>query len=217
MLPESQSLAFVYRVGIKRGTPACQPFEVVRDEAWEVAQVVSPFEKGEDPAAADLGGQLGAPVTPGAEALAGDAHAAQRIGLPGVEAGREEEDVGSEAPQGGEDPALDRFGVAVVAGAGGQWHVDGEALAGPSPGFARGAGAGVKGELVGAGVEDVGSCLEDVLRAVAVVDVEVEDRHPRGAAAAQVLGGDRGVVEEAEAHGGRAPGVVAPRAGPRPS
>src|SRR5258706_9337440 len=119
MLRESQSLAFVYRVGIKCGASTRQPRQVVFDEAWEVAQIVPPLEQGEDPAAADLGRQLGAPVPPGAEAFAGDAHAAQRVGLPGVEAGREEEDVGGEAPQGREDAALDRLGVAVVAGAGG--------------------------------------------------------------------------------------------------
>ena len=50
-------------------------------------------------------------------------------------------------------------------------------------------------------VEDVGRVGEDRLGAVAVVDVPVEDQHPLGAAAVErVRGGDRDVVEQAEAH-----------------
>jgi hypothetical protein len=65
---------------------------------------------------------------------------------------------------------------------------------------------------VGAGVEDVGAALEEVLGAVAVVDVVVEDGDPGGALAAEVLGGHRHVVEEAEAHGEGALGMVSGRA-----
>ena len=65
---------------------------------------------------------------------------------------------------------------------------------------------------MGAGVEDVGALLEQMLGAVSVVDVEIEDRHPLGASAAQVLGGDGHVVEEAEAHGERLLGMVPRRA-----
>src|SRR3954468_20043263 len=116
---------------------------MVRDETRKVAQVVSPFEQGDDPAATDLGGELAQPVAPGAEAVAGDAHAAQGIGLPGIEAGGEEEGVGSVLPQGWQDAGPDGLGVAVVAGAGGQGDVEGGSLAGAGARLARGAGAGV--------------------------------------------------------------------------
>ena len=53
---------------------------------------------------------------------------------------------------------------------------------------------------------------EDVLRAVAVVDVEIDDGDALGAMRGlRVARGDRRVVEEAEAHRGRDFGVVAGR------
>jgi hypothetical protein len=54
---------------------------------------------------------------------------------------------------------------------------------------------------------------QDVLGAVAVVHVEVDDRHALAAVAFQrIARGERHVVEEAEAHGAAAAGVVAGRA-----
>src|SRR5262245_18605184 len=93
--------------------------------------------------------------------------------------------------------------------------------------LARGAGAGIERVLVHAGVEDVAARLEDVLRPVPVMYVEVDDRDlRRGVLASQVFRGDRRVVEEAETHGQRALGVMprrtdrrerrAPAAGERP-
>ena len=53
---------------------------------------------------------------------------------------------------------------------------------------------------------------EDVLRAVAVVDVEIDDRDALDAVGRLgVARGDRGVVEEAEAHRRRRLGVMAGR------
>ena len=53
-----------------------------------------------------------------------------------------------------------------------------------------------------------------MLRAVPVMDVEIDDRHPLGAVRRLgVARGDRGVVEEAEAHRVRGFGVMARRAG----
>ena len=54
---------------------------------------------------------------------------------------------------------------------------------------------------------------EDVLGAVAVMDVEIDDRHALDAMGGQrVRGADRDVVEQAEAHRAVALGVVARRA-----
>ena len=60
-----------------------------------------------------------------------------------------------------------------------------------------GEGAGRVG--VQRGVGDVGALVEDLLRAVAVVDVDVEDRDGRRQPPAPLVGDDGGVVEEAEA------------------
>ena len=67
------------------------------------------------------------------------------------------------------------------------------------------AGAGIERHLVGRAIEQIGIGPEDVLRAVAVVHVEVDHRHALGTmGGACVVGGDRGLVEEAEAHGAAA-------------
>ena len=67
---------------------------------------------------------------------------------------------------------------------------------------------------MGRGVGDGRIVPEDVLGAVAVMDVEIHDRDPLGAMRRLgVARGDRGVVEEAEAHRVRDLGVMAWRAG----
>ena len=66
---------------------------------------------------------------------------------------------------------------------------------------------------MGGAIEHVGIGPEDVLRAVAVMHVEIDDRHPLGVIAlARVIGGDGRLVEEAEAHGAVLLGMVAGRA-----
>ena len=78
------------------------------------------------------------------------------------------------------------------------------------------AGAGIERIAVRGDVQHAGIAREDVLRAVAVVDVPIDDQHPLEAVAgAQVGGTDGDVVEEAEAHGAIALGVVAGRADER--
>ncbi len=62
------------------------------------------------------------------------------------------------------------------------------------------AGAWIERKLVHRHVEDVVARREDFLRPVAVVDVPVDDQHPRGARAPGRLRRHRCVVEEAEPH-----------------
>ena len=62
--------------------------------------------------------------------------------------------------------------------------------------------------------EHVRPCVEDALRAVAVMQVDVEDRDARGGPA-QMLGGDGRIVEEAEAAGDIGEGVMAGRTAER--
>ena len=62
-------------------------------------------------------------------------------------------------------------------------------------------------------VEEVAVGPEDVLRAVAVMDVEIDDRDALGIiAGARIVRGDRHIVEEAEAHGAARFGMMAGRA-----
>ncbi len=67
---------------------------------------------------------------------------------------------------------------------------------------------------MGRGVHDGRIVPEDVLGAVAVMDVEIHDRDPLGPVRGLgVARGDGGVIEEAEAHRGRDFGVMSGRAG----
>ena len=63
------------------------------------------------------------------------------------------------------------------------------------------------------GVQHVGAVVEDLLGPVAVVIVNIEYRHAFAAASSQVVGGDGGIVEEAEAAKRPVRSVVSGRAG----
>ena len=95
--------------------------------------------------------------------------------------------------------AVDGAGRLFVAGTGRERNIQFRAGRSAFPGLRRRAGAGIEGMLVGADVDHVGAPLEDVLGAVAVVDVVVENRDPlEPVVVDQGLGGDGGVVQVAE-------------------
>ena len=74
----------------------------------------------------------------------------------------------------------------------------------PAPVSSLRAGAGIERHLVGRAVEHARIVPEDVLRAVAVVHVPVDDGDALGAMRLlRMAGGDGDVVEQAEAHGRR--------------
>ena len=66
---------------------------------------------------------------------------------------------------------------------------------------------------MGRAIEEIAVRPENVLGAVAVMDVEIDDRHPLGIMAdAGMECGDGGIVEQAETHGAAGFGMVAGRA-----
>ena len=95
------------------------------------------------------------------------------VGAVGVEAGGNDEEIGGEGLQGRQALSLPGGAEGVATLAGGQRKVD--HVVGHT-GFMGGAGAGVAGGLVAGDVEEIGIGLEDMLGAVAVVDVEIDDR-----------------------------------------
>ena len=110
---------------------------------------------------------------------------------------------------------VERPGVARPVRALRQGLVEGVPLPRAGPGLAREPGVRRVAPLrlaVEAAVEHLRAGVEDVLGAVAVVDVQVEDRHPgapaAGVAGEQALGGEGGVVEVAVAPEGARRGVV---------
>src|SRR5581483_3611276 len=111
----------------------------------------------------------------------------------------------------GRDPLVEGGEPLGVAGARGQGYVHGRLRL-----LVRPAAPGEDAALVQGRVEDGVVRPEDVLRAVAVVDVEVDDRDARGVARGlHGPGGDRDVVQQAEAEGGDRRRVVTGRADER--
>src|ERR687889_2904141 len=118
-----------------------------------------------------------------------------------------------ELAQYGNEKAGERLGVEVLPGSSGQRDVPREALSTALARLAGVAGSGVEGALVGGEVEYLLTAVEDILGAVPVVDVPVEDGHLIEPPRAGILCGHGGVVEEAEPHPVVPSGVVTRRAG----
>ena len=121
-----------------------------------------------------------------------------------VEAGRHQEQLRVEPLDRRHDPLVERQEVLLVAGAGAQWNVHGRVAL-----FVRPAGSGIEGPLVQRDEEHRVVRPEDLLRAVPVMNVVVDDRDSADAVLGlHVTGGDRDVVDEAEAHRGPWPCVM---------
>ena len=136
------------------------------------------------------------------------------VAAPGVEAERQDEEGRAEPPDAAQAlghgvpvllrrDVLRQRNVEIVAGAGARAGLVAEA------GEIRIGEAGMAVDRHG---QHVGAVIEDLLLAVAVVIVDVEDRH--AAIARQEVGGDGAVVEIAEAAEGARLGVMARAAAP---
>src|SRR5262249_17118983 len=129
-----------------------------------------------------------------------------------VEAGRHQHELGRELPTDRDDHLGEGAAELLVSEAGGG-RGGGRATGSgtpprppwtPRPGVARGRVRGAR--------EHVGITLEEVLRAVPVVQVPVDDDDATDPATSQMRGGDRDVVEEAEAHCASVLGMMPGRA-----
>mmetsp|Transcript_22932 Transcript_22932/g.58556 ORF Transcript_22932/g.58556 Transcript_22932/m.58556 type:complete len:317 (-) Transcript_22932:697-1647(-) len=150
------------------------------------------------------------------KALRRDAAAADGVALRGVKARRHNDEVGVELVRDGQQHVVQRADVVAVAHVGAvPGNVDAVALPAPDAHLVHCARARVERAAVVAvdgHVHDRVVVLKDVLRAVAVVDVPVQDEHALRARRLRRLGRHRGVVEEAKAHGHVGLGVVPGRA-----
>ncbi len=134
---------------------------------------------------------------------------AERIAIMRVEARGDDDEIGAERLQARQDRLREGFAERFAAVARAQRRVDDLIVL---PAFASRAGAGIERHLMGRGVHDAAIAPEDVLRAIAVVHVEIDDGDAlepmRGLGVAR---GDRGVVEETKTHRRRRFGVVSGR------
>ena len=124
-----------------------------------------------------------------------------------VEPRRDDDEVGSECAHRGLDDVLERTPVVIVSRPGRQRNVEHTVSA-----RAGAAAAGPEGPLVDRDSQDRRVFREERLRAVSVMDVEVDDCDPleteRGL---RVTNGHRDVAEDAKTHGPSAERVVAGR------
>src|SRR5438105_8179168 len=167
----------------------------------------------------EYGGQAGGRqhATDLDEVTAAQAEARDRVALEGVDAQRHDQRIGALLPHLGQR-LQQRLAPALEAAAARQRQVqvaaEARAMA-PLVGVAK--VERILGDRVAVdrGGEHVVALVEDALRAVAMVVVDVDDRHARGARVAQGLCGEGRVVEKAVAAEEVGAGVVARRAGER--
>ena len=176
------------------------------DEPRQRLEVVAALEDG-----CDAVGQSPAAARELAEAVLCDVHVRKRVSHVCVEAGRDEDELRLEPLNGGLDYLRERLEVLLVPGAGPQRDVDRRLRL-----VVRTAAARVERPLVERDEEDAVVVAEDRVGAVAVVDVEVDDRDPvETEALLSRARRHRDVVEDAEAHRAPREGVVARRADER--
>lgn len=136
----------------------------------------------------------------------------ERIAESGVKPRRNEDDVGTEAAGCGEQFRSKGAQDLLAARAGGEGTVERCALAGARARFVDAACAGIPWRLMGAEEQDRGVFVENVLRAVSVMDVPVGNQDAFNAMALLgVAGGDCDIVEDAKTHAAVGRSVMAGR------
>src|SRR5699024_9255013 len=127
----------------------------------------------------------------------------------GVVPGREKEQVGVEVANEWKDLSPHGFDDRIAACSGGKRDVACGAGSGAASAFVCGARAGKDASvLMDRAVEDIVAVAKDVLCAVAVMDIPIDDRDAGAAPGFGVGGGDRDGIEQAKAHGGGAGGMM---------
>ena len=190
-----------------RRSQVAQHAHVGFDAARQRAQVVDALQAADD---ASLGVALRHVLEllrhPGVVGLH-QAELAHVVLAVGVKAGADEDQLRAVRLQPGQPVFGDEFADLRALGVGGHGHVD-------EVGRLADVALGVERVLVEAAHQNALIPGHDVLGAVAVVDVKVDDGHALQAVALQrVLGGNGHVAQKAKTHGLLARGVVAGRAG----
>src|ERR1700682_1837165 len=143
-----------------------------------------------------------------AVALGRDLEAAQRVIFVGVEAGRHQQQLWTERRECRADLLFPGAEKNRISAATCERNIEDVAM---RPALAGTSGPRIERVLMGRRVEDLGIILETVLRAVAMVNVEVEYPDAATALGAGRNEADRDIVDEAEAHGLSVLGMMAGR------
>ena len=179
---------------------------------FESGERVAAFEYKKKATLTEFVGQLAKKERHGEVSHLTDFHSGQRVVSVSVKTTGDQDHLGFEIPGHGHNDPLQKPDVLGVAAAGRHGEVYGGPSARPLPRFAKSAGSGIVGVLVGGDVEDAGVAFEGVLGAVAVMDIPVQDHQLFQAHLALKSASRHGhVVEETKTHGAVAFGVVARR------
>ena len=172
-------------------------------------EVVAALQRGDKTPAALIGSQPHQlPRGPG-EILLLQAQRGQRIVLMGIEAGRNDHQVRAELGQGRQHMLGKGMAERLAIGQRRQRYVQDIV----EPALVGRPGAGIERRLMGRGVEHVMVVPEDILRAIAVMHVEIDhDDALQPVHGAGVIGPDSRAVEQAEPHGAHRFGMVPGRA-----
>lgn len=163
----------------------------------EGIEIVAAFEGRDDATAAVILGHRNDEAGDPGEVIGVEMEVSQGVVGVGVEARRDENELGLEFFEGGNPIALDGFAKGRAAGAGREWSVD-DMVADEVE-----ISVGVVRVLEAGGDEHAGVVLEDIDGAIAVVHVEVEDGHALDVLVSEGGGGSEGdIVVETEAHAG---------------
>ena len=185
-----------------------------RDVAGRVAALV----RGDEAASAQAVGGVEQPARHLAEGGGGKEHAPERVESTRVEAAGDHDQLGGECLERGHDDPVERGEVGAGSRSGRQRNVERRAVPAPGPPVLgeQARACGVEAVLMERDREHGGVVPEDGLRAVAVVDVPVDDGDaPDATRRLRVADADGDVREEAEAHPEVGQRVVAGRADER--
>lgn len=171
--------------------------------------MVAAFEHGEDFASGMAGGDSRDEVGEIGKVFVGEEEVAEWVSHAAVESGGDEDELGAEFFHGGDELFLEAGEDFCAPGEGGERAIEGGPLPRAGASLIGAASARVPRSLVGAEEEDGAVFVEDVLGAVAVVDVPIDDEDAIEAVTALgVAGGDGDVIKDAKAHAVAGIGVV---------
>ena len=174
---------------------------MMRDGAGESLNVVAAFENGDE--AALTVGVRGFEQEFGQsdEIIVGEAKLAKGIVDAGIKAGGDENEVWFEGVDGGEQTVSERGAEGAHAGAGGEGEIQRGPEAFAAASFIGVAGEGIERTLVCAAKQHAAVLIEDVLGAIAVMHVPIDDGDfLRPVLLLAMTCGDGDVVEQAETH-----------------
>ncbi len=152
------------------------------DGARQALEVVSAFEQRNNPALAAFARDLDQTSRDPSEIRFTEIDMAEGVEPMGVEARRDDDEIGTERLEARQDRDIEGFAKDLAAVAGVQGRIDDLIVLAA---FAAGPGAGKERHLMGRTIHRLGVVPENLLGAIAVMDVEIDNSYAFGAMGAR--------------------------------